>query len=216
LIAAFMSPWTASADTIRPSAPSGLTATPSSSSQINLDWNNNTEADLFGYNIYRSSTSGGPYGLIYGGVTTSAYADTGLSALTTYYYVVTAVDSSGNESFSSSQASATTLSSAGTMHVHQISHGAQKGQNSGRWIDVYIRNHVGAAVANATVTGTASGWDNQTGQTITETKSGVTGSDGKVRLSSAVDSSATFCVNNVTHATLLYDANQNVVTCVNW
>ena len=75
-------------------------ATAISSSRINLDWNNNTEADLFGYNVYRSSTSGGPYGLIYGGVTTSAYADTGLSALTTYYYVVTAVDSSGNESFS--------------------------------------------------------------------------------------------------------------------
>jgi hypothetical protein len=66
------------------------------------------------------------------------------------------------------------------------------------------------------VTATASGFDNQTGQNITETKSGVTGSDGKVRISSAADNSATFCVNNVTHATLVYDANQNVVTCVNW
>jgi hypothetical protein len=102
------------------------------------------------------------------------------------------------------------------MHVHQISHGAQKGQNPGRWVDVYIKDHLGAAVANATVTATASGWDNQTGQNITETKSGVTGSDGKVRITTAVDSSASFCVNNVTHATLLYDANQNVVTCVNW
>jgi hypothetical protein len=140
----------------------------------------------------------------------------GLAASATYYYVVTAVDTSGNESFSSAQASATTSSGAGTMHVHQISHGAQKGQNTGRWVDVYIRDHVGAAVANATVSATASGFDNQTGQNITETKSGVTGSDGKVRITTAVDSSATFCVNNVTHATLVFDANQNVVTCVNW
>jgi len=216
LIAAFMSPWTGTADTARPSAPTGLTATAVSSSQINLDWSNNTEGDLFGYNVYRSLTSGGPYGLIYGGVTASAYSDTGLAASTTYHYVVTAVDTSGNESLAAIQASATTPSGAGTMHVHQISHGAQKGQNPGRWVDVYLRDHVGAAVASATVSATASGWDNQTGQNITETKSGVTGSDGKVRITTAVDSSASFCVNNVTHATLAYDPNQNVVTCVNW
>ena len=216
LIAAFMSPWTGSADTTRPSAPTSLTATATSSSQINLDWSNNTEGDLFGYNVYRSLSSGGPYSLIYGGATTSAYSDLGLVASTTYHYVVTAVDTSGNESLTSTQASATTLSGAGTMHVHQISHGAQKGQNPGRWVDVFIRNHLGAAVANATVNATASGFDNQTGQNITETKSGITGSDGKVRITTAVDSSASFCVNNVTHATLLYDANQNVVTCVNW
>jgi len=126
------------------------------------------------------------------------------------------VDTSGNESLASAQAGATTTSSAGTLHVSQISNGAQKGQNTGRWIDVYIKDHAGVAVANATVTGTASGWDNQTSQNITETKSGVTGTDGKVRLTTAVDSSASFCVNNVTHATLVYDPNQNAVTCVNW
>ena len=216
LIAAFMSPWTTPADTTRPSAPTGLTATAPSSSQINLDWNNNTEGDLFGYNVYRSATSGGPYGLTYGGVTASAFSDVGLAPTTTYYYVVTAVDVAGNESVASTQASATTAGSAGTMHIHQISHGGQKGQNAGRWIDVYIRDHVGAAVPNATVAATISGFDNQTGQNITENKSGVTGSDGKVRITSAADNSATFCVNNVTHATLVYDPNQNVVTCANW
>jgi len=216
LIAGFMSAWTGSADTVRPSAPSGLTAVPISSSQINLDWNNNTEGDLFGYNVYRSLASGGPYSLVYGGTTSSAYSDVGLAASTAYYYVVSAVDTSGNESLASAQAGATTTSSAGTLHVSQISNGAQKGQNTGRWIDVYIKDHAGVAVANATVTGTASGWDNQTSQNITETKSGVTGTDGKVRLTTAVDSSASFCVNNVTHATLVYDPNQNAVTCVNW
>jgi len=47
-------------------------------------------------------------------------------------------------------------------------------------------------------------------------KRGGSAGGGKVRHISAADSAATFCVNNVTHATLLYDANQNLVTCVNW
>jgi hypothetical protein len=216
LIAAFMSPWTGTADTVPPSAPAGLVATGVNSSRIDLDWSDNTQGDLFGYNVYRGSAPGGPYDLIYGGTTASAHSNVGLAASTTYHYVVTAVDNSGNESLNSAQASATTPSGAGTMHVHQISHGAQKGSNSGRWIDVYLKTHSHAAVPNATVTGTASGHDNQTGQNITQTLSGVTGSDGKVRVVSAVDSSGSFCVTNVTHATLVYEAAQNDVTCVGW
>ena len=29
--------------------------------KVVLDWANNTETDLAGYNVYRSTTSGGPY-----------------------------------------------------------------------------------------------------------------------------------------------------------
>jgi endoglucanase len=216
LIAGFMSTWSGSADTARPATPTGLTATPIKSSQINLDWVNNTEADLFGYNVYRSQTSGGPYALVYGGLTQSAYSDTGLTEATTYYYVVSAVDNAGNESSFSSQAGATTPSSAGTIHVLKIPNGAQKGSSPGRWADIYIVNNAGAPVAGATVTVTCSGFDKQTNQNVTETKSGVTGSGGSVRIITVVDSAASLCVNNVTHPTLLYDADQNVVTCVFW
>ncbi len=45
-------------DTTPPAAPTGLTATAVSTSQIDLDWNNNTEGDLDHYNVYRSTTSG--------------------------------------------------------------------------------------------------------------------------------------------------------------
>lgn len=216
LIAGFMTSWTGSADTTPPARPLNLTATAIKSSQINLDWSNNTEADLFGYNVYGSMTSGGPYVMLAGGVAGSAYSDTGLTEATTYYYVVTAVDTSGNESLYSTQASATTPSSAGTMHVLKIPNGAQKGQNTGRWADVYIVNHLGAPVVGATVTISCSGFDKQTGQNVTETKSGVTGSGGSVRLITVVDSAASLCVTSVTHATLLYDPDQNVVTCVSW
>ncbi len=150
-----------------------------------------------------------------GNLTVSAYSDSGLDASTTYYYVVTATDTSGNESEYSTQASATTLSSEGTMHVSNITNGGQKGKNPGRWADVYIVNNAGAVVSGATVTVTFEGWDAQTGQNIVETKTGVTDTAGKARVVSAVDTGS-MCVDNVTHATLVYEAGQNVVTCINF
>jgi hypothetical protein len=69
--------------------------------------------------------------------------------------------------------------------------------------------------ANATVTATASGRDNVTGQNVTETKTGITGSGGNVRFTTTVDTGS-LCVGNVTHATLTYDSGQNVITCVGW
>jgi hypothetical protein len=101
------------------------------------------------------------------------------------------------------------------MHVLQMRNGAQKGKNPGRWVDVYIVGNTGAAVAGATVTVTASGFDSTTGQNITETKSGVTDIAGKIRLVTIVDSGS-MCVTNVTHATLVYDPDQNVITCIGW
>ena len=92
-----------------PPAPTGLVATAASSSQINLTWNASTNATS--YNVKRSTTSSGPYTTIATGVTSTNYNNTGLTAATTYYYVVSAVNS-GGESANSAQASATTQASA--------------------------------------------------------------------------------------------------------
>ncbi len=102
--------YTTNGDTTPPAAPTGLTATAVSSSQINLDWNNNSEGDLSHYHVYRSTTSGFTPGAgnFVADTSVSNYSDTGLSASTTYYYKVTAVDTSNNESDPSAQASATT------------------------------------------------------------------------------------------------------------
>ncbi|MGH9894024.1 MAG: hypothetical protein ACREA0_19000 [bacterium] len=94
-------------DTTPPAAPTGLTAS-AGNTQVTLDWNDNSEGDLAGYNVYRSTTSGGPYSKVNGPlVTASTYLDTGLTNTTTYYYVTTAVDTASNESGNSNQASAT-------------------------------------------------------------------------------------------------------------
>ncbi|MHC4440599.1 MAG: fibronectin type III domain-containing protein, partial [Planctomycetota bacterium] len=103
-------------DTTPPMIPTGLTATTdliNSSSQINLDWDDNNESDFDHYNVYRSMTAGGPYGYYVDSVDISSYSNTELDPGTTYYYVVTAVDTSDNESNDSGEASAATEDESG-------------------------------------------------------------------------------------------------------
>jgi hypothetical protein len=57
--------------------------------------------------VKRSATSGGTYFTIASDVTVTNYADADLSAVTIYYYVISAVGA-GGESTNSTQASATT------------------------------------------------------------------------------------------------------------
>jgi parallel beta-helix repeat protein len=92
-------------DTTPPSAPTGLVATAGDSS-VALDWADNTEGDLAGYNVYRSTTSGSYGAALITGLTASSYTDNTVTNGTTYYYVVTAVDTSSNESAYSSEVSA--------------------------------------------------------------------------------------------------------------
>jgi hypothetical protein len=90
-----------------PAAPTGLIATAGNKSII-LTWNSNSEPDMNGYNVYRSTTQGGGYAKVNGSLLTSPnYADSNLTNGTPYYYVVTAVDLAGHESTSSSEATAT-------------------------------------------------------------------------------------------------------------
>ncbi|WP_224367028.1 glycoside hydrolase family 9 protein [Hyalangium versicolor] len=103
-------PGSAPTDSTPPAQPAGLTAT-AAASQIQVAWTANTEADLLGYNLYRSTSSGftpSAANRIASGVVGRTYSDASLSASTTYYYKLTAVDTSGNESAASSEASATT------------------------------------------------------------------------------------------------------------
>jgi hypothetical protein len=83
------------------------TGTQTVAHSVSLSWTASMST-VVGYNVYRSTTSGGPYTLItstpVAGVT---YTDTAVQAGVTYFYVVTAVDANGNESAFSNEASVT-------------------------------------------------------------------------------------------------------------
>jgi uncharacterized repeat protein (TIGR02543 family) len=97
-----------------PGTPTGLSATPISSSQINLAWNDNASNEN-NYIVARSTISGGPYTDI---ATLPAnatnYNNVGLVAAATYYYVVRATNFLGASAYST-EATATTLTPPGIL-----------------------------------------------------------------------------------------------------
>jgi chitodextrinase len=84
-----------------PSVPTGITATPVSSSQIDVSWNASTDpngysASQLTYAIYRNTVQ---VGTVTG---TTSFQDTGLSPNTAYSYTISAQDPGGNTSAQSS------------------------------------------------------------------------------------------------------------------
>ncbi|MCK5217325.1 MAG: fibronectin type III domain-containing protein [Methanosarcinales archaeon] len=94
-----------------PAVVTGVMVTQVSESKLNISWTANTEADLDHYNVYRGMNANfiPDAGSMVASPTADYYSDTGLTADTTYYYRVTAVDNSDNEGQPSEVASGTTL-----------------------------------------------------------------------------------------------------------
>lgn len=66
---------------------------------VELEWDPNTETDLAGYNIYRSTQSGSGYVRLNGIlISSTSYSDDTIAAGQTYYYVCTAVNNADLES----------------------------------------------------------------------------------------------------------------------
>ncbi|MBI5383637.1 MAG: fibronectin type III domain-containing protein, partial [Verrucomicrobia bacterium] len=89
-----------------PAAPSGLTASAASASQINLAWTDNANNET-GFALERSTDNATFTQIATVGANVTSYANTGLSASTTYYYRVRASNAAGNSAYSAT-ASATT------------------------------------------------------------------------------------------------------------
>lgn len=100
-------------DTTPPDAPTGLTAIGANSS-VTLDWDDNSEPDLAGYNVYRATTPGDYAQVNTSLVTTSDYYDTGLTNGIEYYYAIRAVDTSSNESLNSNETYAIPMADLGS------------------------------------------------------------------------------------------------------
>ena len=82
------------------------TGTPVPPHSVSLSWTASTST-VAGYNVYRGTQSGGPYVVLNSAPNAgTTYTDAAVQAGGTYYYVVTAVDASGNQSAYSNQAQA--------------------------------------------------------------------------------------------------------------
>jgi hypothetical protein len=186
-----------------PAAPSGLVATTISQSQIDLDWLDNS-ADETGFEIERSLDGAGFGPLTSVGANVTSYPDIGLSAATTYFYRVRAVNGAGSSAFSNT-ASATT-SGGGTATSVQVGSitvttvGIGGGNKIGR-AEVVVEDDQGGLVAGAVVSGEFTG-------TIVETVSASdpTDANGLTVIDTAGSAkgsvSVTFCVTAITHPTL--------------
>lgn len=118
--ASSVSPASTGDDGTTPNAPSNVTAS-GGQGAVQLSWDaptQNTDGstikDLFQYKVYRNGSNNFGTASLVGRVAADSFAESALSDDTTYYYWVTALDYTGNESAESAVASATTSAGAET------------------------------------------------------------------------------------------------------
>jgi hypothetical protein len=108
--------WTPS---VAPLTPGGLVAT-SRNGQVRLKWDI-ASGGAAGYNVKRSTVSGGPYTNIVAGLNATSFTDTNISNGATYYYVLSSVNYYGQSPDTSEVAAAGVVSPmpivAGTLYV---------------------------------------------------------------------------------------------------
>jgi hypothetical protein len=155
-------------DATPPAPPSDLVAIPGAG-QITLEWIGGTETDLAGYNVYRGTTPGS-YGSPLNGslIPGTSYIDTTPVADTTYYYVVRAKDTVGNESGNSNEVSSA-ASASGTLPPPQnLTVTALNAANHLRWDAVDAA--VGYRVYRATAIGGPYTQISPAGKLVTDTQ----------------------------------------------
>ena len=118
-----------------PVAPSGLVGNVVSSSQINLNWADNSDNED-GFKIERSLDGNSFTQIASVGANVNNYSDIGLASATTYYYRVLAFNSVGNSAYSNT-ASATTLTKLvlPSMPSNLVATAISKSQINLNWID---------------------------------------------------------------------------------
>ena len=73
---------------------------------VDLSWGASSSSNVQGYNVYRAGVSGGPYAAVVSANSGTTFVDGSVQSGQTYFYVVTAVDTSGTESAYSNQVQA--------------------------------------------------------------------------------------------------------------
>ncbi|MDO8369906.1 MAG: zinc-dependent metalloprotease family protein, partial [Candidatus Nitrotoga sp.] len=143
------------ADNLSPTVPTGLSATPVSSAQINLGWTASTDnVGVTGYKVYRG-------GALVGNPATTSYSDTGLTASTSYSYTLAACDAANNCSAQSNPVSATTMPATSSSNIALASVGAVASASS-TYSSAYPLAAVNDGQRTGATWGKGGGWNDAT------------------------------------------------------
>jgi titin len=104
-----------------PAAPSFTSILAGSSSQINVNWTN--VADENGYDLFRGTTSASLFGITTLGPDVTSFADSGLSAGTTYFYRIRGFNEGGAGSFSGITSTTTIVAPPSAPFISSITSG---------------------------------------------------------------------------------------------
>jgi cellulose 1,4-beta-cellobiosidase len=138
---------------IPPAAPTGLGAT-GGNLVVNLNWTQSTSSGITGNNVYRSTTgSSGPYNVLTNLGATTAYSDTAVTGGSTYYYTVTAVNSSGESAMSAYAGATPTGSTPPAAPTSLTASSPQKRKITLNWTQSGSPNISSNKVYRATVNG---------------------------------------------------------------
>jgi PKD repeat protein len=185
-----------------PNVPTGLSAAAASASQINLSWTDMSD-DETGFAIERS-TGGGTWALLATvGANVPSYANTGLTASTTYQYRVRAVNGAGESGYTNTAGATTQAALA--MHIGDLD--GTRSVSKRTWsakVTITVHDASERTVPGAVVTGT---WNTGgSGSCTTGTTGACTITASKIATSTA---SVTFTVGNVTKAGANYTSGHH-------
>ncbi|WP_224364474.1 lamin tail domain-containing protein [Hyalangium versicolor] len=140
-------------DTTPPSAPSNLSATAVSSSQINLSWTASTDnVGVVDYDVFRS-TDGSNFSVV-ASTTSTSHSDTALAASTTSWYQVKANDAANNASAASNTASATTSAAGSPAKVilNELLANEPGSDTTGEFVELVNAGGTSISIAGWTIT----------------------------------------------------------------
>ncbi len=205
-----------------PTAPSGLGATATSSSQINLSWTASSSSCSVTYNIFRSTTSGftpSSANQIASGITSTTFSNTGLSPSTTYYYLVEGTNSGGT-SAASNQANATTQAGSCTVPTAPSGLGAtaiSSSQINLSWTASTSSCSVTYNVFRSTTSGFTAGSGNQIASSVatsTYSDTGLAASTTYYYLVEGTNSGGTSAASNQANATTTASSGSCTSICI--
>jgi PKD repeat protein len=199
--------WTDSASVVitvigPPAAPSGLSATAMSSSQINLKWTDGSSTET-GFVVQRSTGGAGWADFAPVGANVTTYSNTGLSPNTAYSYRLRASNPAGDSAYTN-ETSATTFAPA-TIHVGDLD--GSRSVSKKNWsakVTITVHDATEKVVSGAVVSGN---WSTGPSGSCT------TGSRGTCTITASGVSlgitSVRFTLSGVIKAGATYDASKN-------